>query len=344
MTRRHALRRPLTPLLAALALALCICACRPARRPAHGADVAGVVDTLLAQSLATAEAAADSTALAPALTAAQRDSLEFRLLHHYSEGYNFRVTADSLQLVPRTGELPAADTCTVYRKDLVAVVEVSRQPAADSLGEDTFWVRVAHDQLTMGWVEEGQLLRAVTPDDNISALLHALTTSRGVWMTATVALGLLGFLLYRRGRTPGQWLALLSESDSLYAPMLLTWVLLLAVTYAGVQLRVPEFWQEYYFHPTLNPLLLPGVMAWMVTLVWLVIITFVALVIETYHRFYFGRGMVFLLETLGAAMALYLLVSWTARIYVGFLLAALLLPAVWLFFFHKREARKKTGA
>lgn len=329
-------RRLLLPLLAVLAVAWWLPSCDRSDRPAPGVEVANVVDTLLAENLAPTEAEADSSVLTPS----QRDSLEFRLLHHYSEGYNFRVTADSIVLVPRSDELPMADTCTVYRKDLVAVVEVNRQPAADSLSADTFWVKVAHDQFTMGWVEETQLLGAVTPDDSISALLRALTTSRGVWMTAVVALGLLGFLIYKGGRPPHQWLSLLRGSNSLYAPLLLSWVLLLAVTYAGVQLWVPEFWQEYYFHPTLNPLLLPGVMAWMVTLVWLVVITFIALVIETYHRFYFVRGMVFLLETLGVAMVLYLLVSWTARIYVGFLLAALLMVGVWLFFFYKKGTQK----
>jgi len=271
------------------------------------------------------------------LTPVQRDSLEFRLRHHYSEGFNFRVTADSLQLVPRLETLPLTDTCVVRHGDLLVVAEVARKEAADSLSPDTFWIKVAHDQLTQGWVEESELLHAVVPDDSISQLLHSLTTSRSIWMSLFVVLGLLGFVLYRQVSTNRDWLSLLRHSDSWYAPLLISLVVLLALTYAGVQLWVPEFWQEYYYHPTLNPLLLPGVMCWMMVLVWLNIITFIALIIEVYHRYYFLQGLVYVVEVLGLAMVAYLFVSWAAQIYVGYLLAPVLIILAWIFFLHPKQ-------
>lgn len=275
------------------------------------------------------------------LTPVQRDSLEFRLRHHYSEGFNFRVTADSLQLVPRIESLPLTDTSIVHQGDLLVVAEVARKESADSLAPDTFLIKVAHDQLTQGWVEESELLRSVVPDDSISQLLHSLTSSRGIWMNLLVLIGLLSFVLYRHVSTNRDWLSLLRHSDSWYAPLLLTLVILLAATYASVQLWVPEFWQEYYFHPTLNPLLLPCVMCWMMVLVWLIIVTFIALIIEIYHRYFFLQGLVYLVEVLGLAMLAYLIVSWTAQIYVGYLLALVLIILVWHFFLRPKQSKER---
>lgn len=301
--------------------ALLLSACGQTGEDASMEGQDSLADTVGVAQLPPAVELPDSLSLTPA----QRDSLEFRLVHHYGEGFNFRVTADSLMLVPRVLDGQVSDTCMVYRQDLLVVADVRRLVSQDSLGRDTFWIKVAHDQFTMGWVEEEELLRAVVPDDSISRMLHGLTSSRGVWMSLPVLLGLLVFVCYRRGRLSGKWTALLRESDSWYAPLLIVLVALLAVTYATVQLCVPEFWLEYYFHPTLNPLLLPGVMCWMVVLVWLIVIAFIALVIEVYHSFYFLRGAVFLLEVLGLAMATYLIVSWVTRC-VGYVIA-LFLPA-----------------
>lgn len=322
---------PLVCLWCLSALLLSACGGTAADAPAEADSVSA--DTVGVEELPPVSGLPDSLSLTPA----QRDSLEFRLVHHYGEGFNFRVTADSLMLVPRAIDGQTSDTCMVYAQDLLVVADVRRLVSQDSLGRDTFWIKVAHDQLTMGWVEEDALLRAVVPDDSISQMLHGLTSSRGVWMSLPVLLGLLGFVCYRRGRLRGRWTALLREADSWYAPLLITLVALLAATYATVQSRVPEFWLEFYFHPTLNPLLLPGVMSWMVVLVWLIVITLIALVIEVYHEFYFLRGAVFLLEVLGLAMATYLIVSWTTRIYVGYLLAFALIVGVWIFFRRRGE-------
>lgn len=299
----------------------------------------------------TSLALTDSTDSLPLaqLTAVQRDSLEFRLRHHYGEGFNFRVTADSLPLLqnlettsplllPPEMESEVASGDTVLRGDLLVVAEVARKEAADSLSPDTFWIKVAHDQLTQGWVEESELLQSVVPNDSISQLLHSLTYSRGIWMSLLVLMGLLGFIIYRRVSVNHDWLSLLRHSDSWYAPLLISLVVLLAVTYASVQLWVPEFWQEYYFHPTLNPLLLPGVMCWLMVLVWLIIITFIALIIEVYHRYYFLQGLAYIVEVLGMAMVGYLFVSWAAQIYVGYLLAPLLIVLSWRFFLRRKQS------
>ena len=229
-------------------------------------------------SISTADA---SSALSPAvaamdslvLTPTQIDSLEFRLTHHYTENFNFTIIADSLLLFPGEGET-GADTVVVRRGDPLVVAQVRHVVLPDSavidslhpLGGDYFLIKVARDQWTMGWIEEGQLLRGVVPDDPLSQGLHATNG----WLTPLILLCAVLLL----------FLALRFHLPILY-PALLT-ACALGLLVVGTYLRhvVPEYWEEYYFHPTLNPLLLPPPLACQVVLGWLTLICAVAIAID----------------------------------------------------------------
>lgn len=233
------------------------------------------------------------------LTQEQADSLEFRLKHHYTNNFNFQVKADSLILVPQADEM--ADTCTVMRGDIIAVAKIKKQ-------NDTIWVKVARDQLTMGWVAEPDLLDAATPDDGISVIIDRLTGTRAIWMSSLLALGIIAILIYSRRH---KWKRI-TINGSGEALMLMLTVLGMAVIYTHIQTYSPEFWLEYYFHPTLNPLILPGIMSLLLTLAWAVVIIYVAFLISVYHNFYFVPGMKFIFQITGISMLLYLLVSLTS--------------------------------
>lgn len=255
------------------------------------------------------------------LTQYQVDSLEFRLLHHYTYNFNFVVKSDSLILVPREDEL--FDTCCVRRHDRLAVADIREL--------DTVWIKVARDQFSMGWIPEDELLKGVIPDDPISQAIDWLTDSRIILMSVVLLLGFIGLVLKRRSfHKP--YIFRFEEMDSIYPTFLLILVSAVACLYASIQHFTPEFWQEYYFHPTLNPLILPTVMAVLVTLVWMVIIVFVAMLIDVYHHFYFVSGMAYVLEILGVAMMSYLLISWTTYIYVGYVLLPVYVAVlIWIY-------------
>ena len=275
--------------------------------------IVNIVDTALVE---------DSTLMD--ITPQQVDSLVFRLTHHYSENFNFLVKADSLRLIPREGDL-ITDTCHVYKDDVIAVAEIKTIPG-DSI--DSIWVKVASNQTTMGWIPENELLKGTTPDDLISEMLDALSSSRAIWMSALAVIGLIAIIIGRRKSVKRQELLnvfnFLDEMQSPYPALFLLLVAIMASIYASVQNFVPEFWQEYYFHPTLNPLVLPPLMALLVVVLWLVIITFIAVIDEVYHHFYFTPGIIHLAKISGAAMMVYLIISWTTLIYIGYLLLAVL--------------------
>lgn len=280
----------------------------------------------------------ESTDTVPKLTPQQVDSVVFRLTHHYGPNFNFELKADSMILVPREGDL-IQDTCVVRNKDLLVVAQIKRIEASDSTMEDTFLIKVAHDQTTMGWVKESELLENAVPDDPISQLIDFMTGSRAIWMSSFLGFGVIAFF-FRKMRKQKMSISLsdlkvvdLIEMDSFYPPLLLILVACVAALYASVQNFVPEFWQEYYFHPTMNPLLLPPIMAVLVTLVWLTLIMIVAVVIEVYNNFYSFRGIIYLFEIAGLCMLVYLLISWTILIYVGYLLLPILIAYLIYYYF-----------
>lgn len=261
------------------------------------------------------------------LSPQQVDSILFRLTHHYSNNFNFVVKADSLTLTPRDGDI-VQDTCKVYDGDIIAVAEIKSLPG-DSI--DSIWVKVAHDQYTMGWLPEHELLKGTTPDDTISQMLDTLSSSRAIWMSALVVLGILA-LFFKNKKIKKPELLKFDEMTSPYPFLFIILIAIMASVYASVQNFVPEFWQEYYYHPTLNPLVLPPIMAMLVSLMWLVIISFIAVADEVYNHFYIVPGLTYLIELCGLAMLVYLIISWTTLIYIGYILLVLLIIGlVWAY-------------
>lgn len=279
------------------------------------------------------------------LTQEQADSLEFRLKHHYTNNFNFRVKADSIQLVPRDDEM--TDTCVVFMNDIIAVAKIKTV-------NDTVWVKVARDQITMGWVTEEQLLGSSTPDDGISVIIDRLTGTRAIWMSSLLALGILALFFIRhktrvrhihsrlleitgRKSEKTQYIANGKKWSGVFEyPLLLLITCAVATIYTGVQTHAPEFWQEYYFHPTLNPLILPGIMSVLLTLVWLQVISFIAIVIDVYNNYYFIPGAKLILEVLGAAMLTYLIVSLSSTliswIFALFIAIAIFITILFIYF------------
>lgn len=129
------------------------------------------------------------------LTEQQLDSISFYTTHHYTQGYNFVVSRDSLKILEQQNEmmpvpdiltaeitagdetmpmLSLVDSITLRRHDHLVVADIHTVPS-DSI--DSVWVKVARDQLTFGWVRESELLAAVSPDDPISQFIDFFSDS-----------------------------------------------------------------------------------------------------------------------------------------------------------------------
>lgn len=290
------------------------------------ADTADSTSTVVITGAADSTSAADSSYIN--LSQQQADSIIFRLTHHYSLNFNFLVKSDSLTLIPREGDI-ITDTCVVRAGDIVAVADIKVVPG-DSI--DSVWVKVASSQMTMGWLPEHDLLKGATPDDTISEIIDMLSDSRIIWMSVLALLGIIGLFMRRKKDNISTKnlhnLSFLDDMNSPYPYIFLIMTAILASLYASIQNFTPEFWQEYYFHPTLNPLVLPPFMATLVIMAWMLVITFIAVIDEVYHHFYFLPGITYLAKLVGLSMLVYLIISWSTLIYVGY--PILLLMVIWL--------------
>ena len=129
------------------------------------------------------------------LTEKQLDSISFYTTHHYTQGYNFVVSKDSLPVLEQQQEmmsvpeilnaefqagdvtmpmLSMVDTIILRKHNRLVVADIKTVPA-DSI--DSVWVKVARDQLTFGWVHESDLLANVSPDDPISQFIDFFSDS-----------------------------------------------------------------------------------------------------------------------------------------------------------------------
>ena len=285
----------------------------------------------------------DSTAQSAMLTPAQADSLQFRLTHHYSVNFNFMVTADSLLLVPRDGDF-LTDTCIVRRGDFLVVAAIRRDfPAAtDSTAQDSVWLKVASSQRKMGWIAEQQLLRGVVPDDPVSQLLHCLQQSHATWAVLVLSLLLIAastLLSMRKGRLHLRF----TSFASFYPTLLLLLCGIFATLNTAAYTSVPEFLQEYYFHPTLNPLLLPPLMSALLTGVWLIAIVFIAVCIDAYSRLDFLHATAVIVDTTCWAAVIFIVFWYIPSVASSCVALSLLtIGALWLYFRHIR-ARYRCG-
>ncbi len=250
---------------------------------------------------------------------------------------NFVSAEDSLELSQADVNLMKSmeeanqqvDQSSPPPSDLVAA---QAKDSTLSIPADTVWVKVATEHKTMGWITESTLLKHTVPNDSISELLRSLTNTRLLWMGGLLLLGILGVYIHRWYNKKNIRMVKINEMDSLYPFLFIMLIAMLACLYSSIQNFAPEYWQEYYFHPTLNPFLLPPVMAILVILVWLIIIVFIALLMETYNHFSFARGVAYFLEIMGASMFVYLFISWTTRIYIGYMLFIILTWFLWVLY------------
>lgn len=204
------------------------------------------------------------TACHPAITAEERP---------YEVNDNFLLTSDVLLLQheqPRHNQ--PVDTLMGFtmlsRHDALVVAQIMTIPE-DSL--DSVWVKVAHDQLTMGWVHERELLRSVVPDEPISRVLRFVRLHHGIISLLIVGAALAMGLWYASRGKPMP-MVVVRDIPTAYPTMLLLLLSLAALLYAVIQRLWPQMWMQYYFHPALNPFEWPLPLALLLVLVWLAFI------------------------------------------------------------------------
>ena len=202
------------------------------------------------------------------VTEEQMDSISFYTTHHYTQNYNFMVTADSLRLiVQQPSELLSemlVDTITVYSKDRLVVADIMTLPS-DTI--DSVWVQVARDQMTIGWIHEKEMLTGVAPDNPISQFIDFFSDTHLLLMLAFWAVVAAIYTIWALARRNAK-IVHFNDIPSFYPTLLAIFVAASAVFYSTIQLVDPDSWRHYYYHPTLNPFAAPLHLSVFIISVW----------------------------------------------------------------------------
>ena len=210
------------------------------------------------------------------VTEEQMDSISFYTTHHYTQNYNFLVTADTLWLICQQ----PSEVLSNMLVDSVAVVRDDRLVVADimTLSQDTIdsvWVQVARDQMTIGWIHEQQMLPGVVPDNPISQFITFFSDTHLLIMLAFLVVVFAAYTLrmaYRRNAR----IVHFNDIPSVYPMLLAILVSASAVFYSTIQLADPDSWRHYYYHPTLNPFAVPLHLSLFLISVWAMLLIAIA--------------------------------------------------------------------
>lgn len=251
------------------------------------------------------------------------DSTAQHISRPYGIGYNMLVISDSLLLVEdrpmhwSEGVTESSDSVWLTQHDRMVIAALTVIPE-DSI--DSIWVKVARDQLTMGWIHEKDLLQATTPDDPISQFIQFFSRSHVLWfliVTAVAAALALGHLLRRKRFR----MIHLDDITSPYPPILTSTLALSAFLYALIQHYEPHIWVQFYFHPTLNPFSQPLLLCSFLCTVWALALLSLAVLDDVQRMLPADEAILYLLSLTAVCMILYLIISLTP-IGLAFLLSA----------------------
>ncbi|MBP3252144.1 MAG: zinc ribbon domain-containing protein [Prevotella sp.] len=264
------------------------------------------------------------------LTEEQLDSISFYTTHHYTQNYNFLVTADSLQLIV---QLPSeavsgmlVDTISVYDGNRIVVADIVTL-SSDSI--DSVWVQVARDAYTMGWIHESEMLPGVAPDNPISLFIDFFSDTHLLIILALLVLIGAALIIRRLYRHKAK-VVHFNDIASFYPALLAVLVAATAVFYSSIQLFNPDSWRHYYYHPTLNPFGVPLHLGLFIASVWAMLIVAIAAFDDIRRQLNAADAFFYYLGLIGICSVNYVVFSVSTLYYVGYvLLAAYVTWAVW---------------
>lgn len=256
----------------------------------------------------------------------QIDSLSFQGTHHYTNNFNFIVDCDSLSLslqepdeIVSGFESDSSDFVSVYKNSVVVVVDIKMYPK-DPV--DSVWIKLAHDQQTIGWIHESEMLPFVVPDDPISQFINIFSDTHLLVFLLAISIIAFGYfvVLVKKHHAP---IVHFRDINSFYPTLLCITVAFSATFYASIQLFAPEMWEHFYYHPTLNPFEVPLLLQVFLISVWGMLIIAVAAVDDTRRHLPMGEAALYVMGLVAVCATNYIVFSVTTLYYVGYLLLVL---------------------
>lgn len=260
------------------------------------------------------------------VTVAVTDSIVRDSLRHYGIGYNFIVHNDSIHLIVQQPEEHVSqlvtDTITVKRDQHLAVMDIRVIPQ-DSI--DSVWVQLISDEGISGWTHESALLPNVMPTDPISQFIMFFSDSHLIIALCIICLLIVVYVLRTAQRRQSP-IVHFRDIPSFYPTLLCLIVACSATFYASLQMFGADTWQHFYFHPSLNPFILPPILAIFLASVWAMLIVGIATVEDVRHHLRLEDAIIYLAGLAGVCSILYIVFSISTLYYVGY---PLLVAYIW---------------
>ena len=266
------------------------------------------------------------------------DSLAFRKRHHYTKNFNFQVCTDSLFLqiqIPEeaVNNMPL-DTFHVKKGEVLVVADIRILPEDPT---DSVWIQLARNNTEIGWVHEKEMLENVVPDDSISQFIYFFSNKHLliffiVFIVVICAYGLRKIFSNRVHYVHFKDIA------TFYPTLLTITVACSATFYSSLQMFAADQWQEFYYHPSLNPFSQHLPLALFLASVWMIAIMAIATIDDSLRHLSFGEAIPYLLGVAAMCAINYVIFTYCTLYYVGYLLLVLYIGwAVYRYLFKTRS-------
>lgn len=246
------------------------------------------------------------------------DTMSFSTFHHYNVGYNFLVRDDSLCIMPQhPRDLMShlvIDSAFITKGKQLMVADICII-SGDSI--DSVWVQVASETGRIGWIHEKDMLKKVVPTDPISQFIMFFSDTH--IMAAVIILALLiAAYTFRKISRRNAPIVHFRDIPSFYPTLLCIVVAASATFYASLQMFEAEAWQEFYYHPSLNPFRMAPILSVFISSVWAMLIISVAVLDDVRHHLNFDDALIYLAGLAGMCAMLYIIFSISTLYYIGY--------------------------
>ena len=246
------------------------------------------------------------------------DSVFLEGSRHYSVGYNFIVNSDSIILISQQPEEHVSqlqtDSFSIPYNQQLAVSDIHILPQ-DSI--DSVWVQVVSEKGRLGWIHEKELMTSVVPTDPISQFIMFFSHSH-VMLAIILVVIMSAIYIMRLSNMRNVPLVHLRDIDSFYPSLLCIIVACSATFYASLQMFGAETWQHFYYHPSINPFIMPPILGVFISSVWAMLIVGIATVDDVRHKLPFEEAILYLFSLVGVCSLLYIIFSISTLYYVGY--------------------------
>ncbi len=226
------------------------------------------------------------------------------------------------------------DTVYVHENERVAIADILTSDSLE-ITSDTSWVQLMRDATTFGWIEEMSMRKQVVPADPISQGIKAFSDNHLLVFLIFIAISLAMYWLRKKFNMKVQ-IVHLNDIQSAYPAALCVFMAINATIYATIQMLYHETWQQFYYHPTLNPLATSGIISTFLVLVWIIIIMAVACISEVFKLLKPVQAILYTFGLISVCALDYIVFSQLTLCYIGY---PLLLFYIYFTFISRKKHR-----